>query len=107
MEWKNTRCVKGLANKWSFRISLTSLIAFILWSFLIEDYKIRAWVYYLLPVLVLSLFLTVIGIPIDEKTDKISIIRSIVSLILSLLLILLIGLIYIGPVLFPFGIPPR
>lgn len=99
--------VKNLANKWSFGITLTALFAFILWNFLVADYRNTNWVYYLIPVLVVSFVLAVIGIPLDKKKDKNLVIRSIISLILSFTLVLLLGYIYISPLLFPFGIPPR
>lgn len=95
-----------LANKWSFGITVSSVIAFIIWCLLVTDHRNTTWVYYLIPFLLVSFILAVISLTLDKNNDKKSVIRSIISLFLSLILILLLGYIYIYPVLFPFGIPP-
>lgn len=99
--------VKVLANNWSYRITLVGLVLFILWNFVVADYSNTTWIYYLIPVLVASFILAVIGIPLDKKNDKKLVIQSTITLILSAIMISLLGYIYISPVLFPFGIPPR
>ncbi|MEI2356716.1 hypothetical protein [Mesobacillus zeae] len=106
MSGTKKRYVKDLANKWSFGITLTALMAFILWNLLIADYRNTTWVYYLIPVLLVSFVLAVIGMPLDKNNDKKSVVRSTISLVLSLVLVLLLGFIYISPLVFPFGIPP-
>lgn len=107
MKGTKRRYIKDLANKWSYRITLISLVIFILWNLLVADYRNTTWIYYLIPVLVVSLTLAVIGIPLDEKNDKKLVIQSIITLVLSFIIIFLLGYIYISPVLFPFGIPPQ
>lgn len=103
----NNGNLKRIANGISFGLTLTLLVIFILWLSLVTNYRDNNWVYYLVPLLLVSFFLSVIGMPFDKRNDKIMILRSGFSLIVSFMLIILIGIFYVAPVLFPFGIPPQ
>lgn len=100
------RSLKLVANQWSFGITLIALCIFTFFGFFISDFRNETWVYYLIPLSLVSLGLAVIGLPLEKKNDKKVIIRSALSIIISLLLILLLCFVYIAPIFFPFGIPP-
>ncbi|MCM3615963.1 hypothetical protein M3936_00070 [Sutcliffiella horikoshii] len=103
----NNRNIKRVANKFSFGLTLILLVVFILFISLVTNYEYYNLIYYLVPLLLISFFLSVFGLPFEEKNDKFMIIRSGLSLVISFILIIVIGILYVAPIIFPFGIPPQ
>ena len=106
MEQSKKLGFKNTANKSAFWIAALALLIFAIFYFFVTDTDYFSWVYYLLPLLLISFGLAVIGLPLERKNDKKVIFRSAFSIIVSISLIVLLGFVYIAPILFPFGFPP-
>ena len=104
MKSEKKSVVQTFANQWSFLLTLLAFIVFIFFMIFGSAFSSQTWIYSLIPFLLVSLILGVIGIPF-ENPNKRRIAQSIFSILLSLSLILLLGVIYLAPILFPFGIP--
>ncbi|KMY43795.1 hypothetical protein AC622_05665 [Bacillus sp. FJAT-27916] len=104
MKSEKKSAVQTFANQWSFLLTLLAFIVFIFFMIFGSAFSSQTWIYSLIPFLLVTLILGVIGIPF-ENPNKRRIAQSIFSILLSLSLILLLGVIYLAPILFPFGIP--
>lgn len=96
--------VKEIANQTSFVLTVVCLFLFISLNLFTPstDHDLTL---YLMVLAVAAFVIGVVGLPFEQKNEKKQVFRSTFSLIISLLLALVLGILWVLPTLFPFGIP--